>query len=351
MSERENPFTLMYGKTALSVVKRTEVAEGVLSKFLSKDPQILAYLITGIRGSGKTVFMRSLADELSKQGWIVVDLNPQGDLMTSFSQRLYAQGQLQKLFADWSLTVSVPYMSLTVKKGQVITEPDIIAEELLKKAKEKGKRVLVTIDEANATKELRYFANFYQSAIGRGYKLFLLMTGLKENIERITADKGMSFLSRTPKIELGPLDALAIASQYQKEFAVSEERAVELAKITKGYAFAYQVLGYFLYESGGTEVDEALLSKYQEYLWHNGYDILWKDLTPKEKLFCQALAETDGAAKDVMAKAGMKESNFQNYRKRLIDKGFIVSKEYGTLSFALPCFAPFASMMGHLEAE
>ena len=41
-------------------------------------------MITGVRGSGKTVMMTNIASEMRKQSdeWIVVELNPNRDLFT-----------------------------------------------------------------------------------------------------------------------------------------------------------------------------------------------------------------------------------------------------------------------------
>ena len=50
------------------------------------------YMITGVRGSGKTVMMTNIASEIRKRSdeWIIVELNPNRDLLQSLAAKIYA---------------------------------------------------------------------------------------------------------------------------------------------------------------------------------------------------------------------------------------------------------------------
>lgn len=342
---KENPFTLMFGKVASSVVERRETIERIANEFRKPSPQIQAYLITGIRGCGKTVVLRETAKRLSDEGWIVLDLNVQGDLIRSYANELYEAGQKRKLFLDWSLSFTVFNISLSVKKKPMSNDPEVIAKRLTEDAFRNGKRILVTIDEVVATESLRYFANFFQAVMGMGLPLCVLMTGIRSNIHEIASDRTMSFLSRAPKIELGPLSLSDAAIQYAQALDIPLKLAAELAKETVGYAFAYQVLGYYCFELKKATLDEELRETYSRYLWQNGYDVIWKDFTRVEKAFLIALAKASGDSANMMKQANMGQSNFQNYRNRLIDKGIIRSGGRGKLEFLLPTFDEFALFM------
>lgn len=347
---KENPFTLMFGKVSSSIVPRQEMIDGILEEFTKTVPQNPAWLITGIRGCGKTVVLREAARRLEERGWIVIDLNPQGDLLRSFAQGLYEQGRKHKLFLDWTLTFSVPYFTLSIKKQTMSDDPEAIARRLTSGALERGKRIAITIDEVAVTDSLRYFANFFQSIMGAGIPLCLLMTGIRENVEAISSDRSMSFLSRLPKIHLGPLDLGEEALEYAKALNVSLPLATKLARLTKGYAFAYQVLGHFFFEQNKQDIDDALTQTFSTYLWRNGYDVLWRGLTKGDKRFLIALAESPSAdSRDVMARAKMSESNYQNYRRRLLERGLIRGENYGKISFALPAFDGYALFMKSFE--
>ena len=342
----ENPFTLMFGRASSSVVHRRETIARIIEEFSKPQPAILSYLITGLRGSGKTVALREVSKQLKANDWIVLDLNPRGDLMTSYAQQLFEEGRRWKLFLDWSLTLGPSSFSLTIKKKEVTMDPEVVARKLTERIFEEKRRILITIDEASATDSLRYFANFYQSIIGDGFPLCLLMTGIRENIEVLSSDKAMSFLSRSPKIVLEPLDLVDVAMEYARVLNVPPTIAAKMAKLSAGYAFAYQVLGYFFVERGKEDVDEGLIREFSSYLYQNGYDVIWKGLTLAERNLLIAMAEDgSGEATAIMQKAKLSESNYQNLRRRLLNKGILVASSYGKLDFALPAFAGYIELV------
>ena len=68
------------------------------------------------------------------------------------------------------------------------------------------------------------------------------MTGLYENINSLQNEKSLTFLYRAAKIELKPLNLRTIAENYHSKLSVDEETALKMARLTKGYSFAFQVL-------------------------------------------------------------------------------------------------------------
>ena len=339
----KNPFNTTYGMIPSSLVGRNEAYSEIMNAFLNEDAIAKTYIITGIRGSGKTVLLRSIAKEIKgKKDWIVINLNPQGDLVSSLAESLYAEVRKNRLEFAWSIDLSLPYITFKLSKKNEPMSAEKAIPHLLDALKEKGKRVLLLIDEVNQTKSFKIFVNLYQSLIGSDYPLFLLMTGLYENVGALLSDKASSFLSRAPKIILAPLNLLSISRMYQKEFKASAKEADELAKLTKGYAFAYQVIGNLCFERHKAIIDEELLNQIDDYLFENGYNVIWKGMTNGEKKIALALAESlNGETSEVSRKAGMKESNFNNFRLRMIYKGYLASDGYGKLSFVLPRFKEF----------
>ena len=179
----------------------------------------------------------------------------------------------------------------------------------------------------------------------KGYPVFLLMTGIRDNIDQLISDSAMTFLSRTPKIELGPLSMPAIARKYQEILNVDEKMSLDLAKLTSGYAFAFQVLGYILFGKAKISINQELFSEYDDKLAESGYNTFWKELTTNEKQLCIAIANSiDGQVDVIQKKSGMKLSNFNNYRARLIRKEIISASGYGKLTFTLPRFKEYVLM-------
>ena len=52
-----NPYTLTFGKSPEQIIERLSQMNEVISTFRNEPPAQQAYIITGVRGSGKTVFI------------------------------------------------------------------------------------------------------------------------------------------------------------------------------------------------------------------------------------------------------------------------------------------------------
>ena len=337
-----NPFTLMYGMPAPSIISRAEHEATILKSF-TIDNSLRTFYITGIRGCGKTVFLRNVCSTINKiDNWIVLEVNSQGEILESIANKLYSKSIDAKLLDGWSISINLPGVTITKNQQNTISDPEIIIEKLLERLSNKSKNILIAIDEVTNTHEFKKFVNFFQTMIGKGFNFYLLMTGLIENFNLIINDKAMTFLTRAPKIELEPLSQISIALEYQRIFNINKELAVNMAKLTNGYAFAYQVLGYYFYESKAQSLNDDFISQYDTYLWNNGYNKFWNDLTKTEKKFVVALAQSNaGKKEEIISTGGFSKTNFSQYRKRLIEKGLVASIDYDKLEFVLPRFKEF----------
>lgn len=149
---------------------------------------------------------------------------------------------------------------------------------------------------------MRPFAQTFQLLLRSKYSINLLMTGLYQNIYELQNNQSLTFLYRAPKINLEPLSISAVAMKYQDFFNINDEKSLELAILTKGYAYAYQVLGYLLYENKKCEVDRLLLSKYDQYLQEYVYDKIWIELSEKDKVVLLAFANNEKAKVEALIK-------------------------------------------------
>ena len=75
----------------------------------------------------------------------------------------------------------------------------------LESLKKNGKRVLIAIDEVTSTPCMREFVHSFQMFVRQDLPVFLIMTGLYQNIDLLQNEKGLTFLYRAPKITLSPL--------------------------------------------------------------------------------------------------------------------------------------------------
>ena len=203
----------------------------------------------------------------------------------------------------------------------------------------KGKKILIAIDEVDNSKEMKTFVEAYASLVGQRYRLRLLMTGLYRNIASLQNNKSLTFLYRAPKIALGPLSIAGIAANYVELLKISREEATKLAKATKGYAYAYQVLGSLLYESREKVPSPKTWGLFDQIVADYVYDKVFSELSQQTKEFLMAMGSAQPVKiEDVAAKMGKTTKQISPYRDRLIKEGIIESPSHGYVSFALPRF-------------
>ncbi len=334
-----NPFTLTFGKKPTEYIIRNENIDQVLNAFMESPARYQTYLIRGVRGSGKTVLMTAISQKIEQDDdWICVDLNPTQNLIDDFAYRLSdACRNIGDLF-ERGVDISVAGFGIGVGGA---TERDSVskAETILRELKKKGKKILITIDEVENNQVMKQFASQFQIWIRKDFPLFLLMTGLFENIDAIQNSAQLTFLLRSPKITVGPLGLSQIARQYESALSITGDLALNLAKQTKGYAFAFQALGMIYWDSKDDVEEKKLLrdldSLLDEYVYHK----IWNDLSElDQKILMNVPDNCSIKTGELCEKAGITPQVFSKYRERLIGKGLIVSAGHGYVELALPRF-------------
>lgn len=336
-----NPYSITFGMEPEEVIPRPVQKNEILTNFQTETPSVRAYMITGVRGSGKTVLLTDIGNELSKdRQWIVVELNPERDLLTELAASLSNQNSLAEIFRSAKINLSFFGMGLEVKGAAPITDIEIALQRMLASLDKKGKRVLVEIDEVTNTQSVREFAAAFQIFIRKKLPVFLIMTGLYENIYDLKNEKSLTFLYRAPRIELGPLNTGAIVDNYRRVFDIDEEKAKKMAALTKGYSFGFQALGYLTWNNRGDY--QGIIGQYQQYLTDYIYEKIWSELSSTDRRVTYGIAESDdGKILGIRTALNMTTNQFNPYRMRLIRKGVVDGSEHGILKFTLPLFREF----------
>lgn len=336
-----NPFTIIFGRKPEEMIERFPQRHEILENFNSELANQQIYIITGVRGAGKTVLMTSIAETLREQkGWVVVELNPETDLLQGLAGRLSSHPLYQNWFQKAKLNLSYLGFGLEISGEPPITDLETAIMRMLEVLKRHKKRLLITIDEVTNTKQMRVFAAAFQIMVRQNLPVFLLMTGLYENIYELQNEKSLTFLFRAPKIQLAPLEMTAIKLRYQSLFQIDESTAVEMAKLTGGYPFAFQLLGYLTWNKQGHF--REVLTEYQQNLYQYVYQKIWVELSPKDRKVLTAVAESaDHSVMSIKASLQLTANEWSPYRQRLIRKGLVDGQERGFLRLNLPLFDQF----------
>ena len=338
---KNNPYSLVFGREPSRMIARFAQTQDICETFLSERPSQQIYMITGVRGSGKTVMMTEITKRFAKEKtWIVVELNPAKDLLTGLAAKLYNNRALKTAFRTEKINLSFFGIGMEIKKADPVTDIEVALDRMLHVIEKQNKRVLIAIDEVANTQDMRAFASAFQIFVRRDYPLFMLMTGLYENIDDLQNDKILTFLHRAPKMRLSPLNIGSIANDYGKTFSLEADGANRMARYTRGYSYAFQVIGYFTWEHGGDF--EKALPESRQYLEEYVYQKIWSELSAKDKQVLRVAASSGtGAIGEIREELKMQSNEFSPYRDRLIKKGVLNGEERGILRFTLPFFEEF----------
>ena len=187
--------------------------------------------------------------------------------------------------------------------------PEMLLEKILENMKKRGRKLLITIDEVTNNPNVRLFASIFQILLRKDLPLYLLMTGLYDNLRALQNEISLTFLYRAPRITLESLNLGTIADSYQRIFRIEREQAVGMARDTRGYSFAFQVLGYFnwLYRDNPVKVQTF----YRQYLYEYVYDKVWADMSATDRRVLSAMTHVPGGeVKKIRDELNMETNQF-----------------------------------------
>ena len=159
---------------------------------------------------------------------------------------------------------------------------------------------------------------------------------------------------------MGPLDPFDIKYRYQKAFAragkeISNSTLMKMTKLTKGYAYAFQDLGYYVWQHSDTQVTaediDNVLSLFKHDLFRNAYTKIVSELSPTDRQFLLTMAKSKENVveiSEIRQQMGKNTNYISQYRKRLIDSQVIVEAGYGKVAFSLLFMGEFILQMAEL---
>lgn len=351
-----NPFDPGFGTLPDIYLDRDDEVKKVTESMCTRHSPYQTTLVYGMRGTGKTAFLTDVCQEVQGQDKrIVVNLAMGSPILPSLVDSIYvqAEGILKKVLEGLrGVTISAFGISIGVEGQAPSHQYQILLEKMLAVLKKKGIWVIVTIDEVKDTPELREFASIYQLLVREEYCLSLIMAGLPQNVSELQNDDVLTFLLRAGRVTLTPIDLWEIKSSYAKVFSserkISDETLIRITRMTQGYAYAFQLLGYYLWEQPEHEISdqvvENVIPSYKTDLYRNAYVKIFHSLTGVEQQFVNAMAEEDGpevAFGDIVKRMDKTKNYVSTYRLKLLDTQIIDSPKHGYLKFTLPYFKDF----------
>lgn len=378
-----NPFNPGAGRKPPYLAGRNDIARSIKSdmqRVYDSAEGTRPVIVSGLRGMGKTVFLREIADHARNQDWIVIwaEASKNESLAKKLSRAMYLELRKIKNSAkplgavfNHALAVLKSFQLKIDPSGSYIIGVDIepakgyadsgdlsldlgdLLQAIGDAAREAGTAALVCIDELQEAPENDLAAlNVALHAIGQGSSpvpVYFAGAGLP-TLPAILAD-ATSYAERM--YQFHSLDLLtdeAVRDAYVEPTAKSaihwEEAALSDAiEATHGYPYFIQQCGFCICEqvsppctiSEREAHDGIQLAK--EELDRGLYRSRWDRATPKGKQMMAAMTLDSGPSQlSVVAKrmGKGKASDLSVLRDRLIADGLIYAPERGYVAFTAP---------------
>ena len=85
-----NPFAINFGMIPNERIERKILIDEIVNEFTADTMQTPCYMLTGVRGTGKTVTLTEIEKEIAKEEhWIIIRLNSSRDMLSSLVSKLY----------------------------------------------------------------------------------------------------------------------------------------------------------------------------------------------------------------------------------------------------------------------
>lgn len=344
MKNNRNPYALSFGRVPTSYINRDIIIDKVVGSFTSEFVDSQCYKLTGVSGSGKTVTLTTIVKTLKDDDeWVVVDLSSSTNIVKDMISILSDKYSFVSDYIETELNLSLFGIGVNVSK-KPIQSIYVAVEKILEYFQKKNKRLLITIDEISKSEDMISFIKLFQQMIRNDLPIYFLAAGLNGKIEELENTEGLTFFLRASKINMSPLNYTLIRSDYQKKLGVSMDVAEELAFMTRGYAFAYQALGKYMWESDTKNISQDVLEKFDAALAEGTYNIIWRELSENEKMYISFICKKEMMdVSELLELTKKKNSEWTRIRKRLIDKEVITTPGRGIVKMTLPRFDIYIS--------
>ena len=353
----KNPFLPTFGTSPPLLAGRDrEVAR--LARAFAEGPQHpdFTLLITGPRGSGKTVLLNEAEDTALALGWRVISVsasvsNLPSKIRAAALEHLYemdADKPARRISSVQALGFGVSWEGSPGRRSEIQVDLRGALTALTERLAPTRTGLLLTVDELQglhptAAREVAVAVQH----ITRRELLPMAFVGaaLPEIEATVLSDRGMTFFQRCARILLRPLEPseteLALHRPISDAGAAIEEQALQImVRASRGHPFTIQLLGYHGWnaafeEKPGTRIGlEDAREAIHEAEWAELEQIvkpIWAGLSEMDRSFLVAMAVNEGPSSigNIAERMGRSSNYAQHYRRRLIKAGLIAAAGRG----------------------
>ena len=278
-----NPFKPTAGKMPPILIGRESVIDAFdrgLANGAGAPERLM--LITGQRGSGKTVLLTELGRMAKKDGWDVISETASGGMVQRIVESLRGTSpRVTRASIGPSASLGGTFLSLgsveLSRPEAPLTIRAAIEDRLARLPK--GKGVLITIDEVQSASrdDLVAISTAVQHVIRdedmtdlpdtQKHGIALAFAGLPIAIDNLVNDDVLTFLRRCVRYDLGEVRIPDVKNAYISTVndsgkMISEKDAQTAAEASSGFPFMIQLVGYYMWQSADVNGSDAITAEH-----------------------------------------------------------------------------------------
>lgn len=372
-----NPFKPTAGKMPPILIGRQSIIDDFtdgLANGAGAPGRLM--LITGQRGYGKTVMLTEFRRIAQREGWIsYADTASEGlcgRLVEALEpQNVHLDGASISPSIDIAgiASVSLGEAKISASEQGPLTLRKAIEEKLESRKIKKGKGILITIDETQASSrdEIVAIGTAIQHVIADQDLLdipddekkgvALVFAGLPELVDGIINDRVLTFLRRALRRELREVPIPDVRNAFVESVResgkdISLDLASEAARISDGYPYMIQLVGYYMWQAAQRDSRKTITSEdveiaREDALFAFGNAVCapaLNGLNASELEFIKALAKCHQApakTAELLKISGRSRSWISKHRERLTRKRIVRTPSRGEVEFAIPHMAEY----------
>ncbi|RAX47000.1 ATP-binding protein [Arthrobacter sp. AQ5-06] len=387
-----NPFRPGAGRVPPELAGRSAVLAdfmGMLEGVAADGEGARPWIISGLRGVGKTVLLNQCARNAVDAGWIVVKLEASGSqpLAVQLAKEIYvalrkaatASEKVKRSFREafavfrsfqlkvdpagtYGFGFDIQAAAGKADSGQLSTDLAEMLESLGLAARAAGTGVLLAVDELQeAPKKDLEALNVALHQLGqdpRPAPLMFLGTGLPSLpsvLAKASTYAERMYLYRTVGLlsDEDTKDALVTPSQRER-VTWSENALVVVLKASGGYPYFVQACGKHIWDVAASrtiDADDARIGigRARDEVDAGLYNSRWERATTAQQEFMAAMAQDNDApslVSDIATRLGRVQTAVSAARQSLIHTGLIYAPRRGYLAFTVPGMADYISRFG-----
>lgn len=325
-------------------------------------------LITGARGTGKTVMLTVLGDKARAHKWDVIEETASDGLCERLVSELCSKDSLiDKLTFAPSITIAGASVSLGEAELSPKRMPETLRKAMSARLDALEKRdagLMISIDETQAASraDLIAIATAIQHQIREKRNVSIVFAGLPQMISDLFDDEVITFLrrARTNVLANVPIDEVkeSFAQTFEDSGMSLDISLVKKAAVaTAGYPYMIQLVGYYIWDAADAR-ESTVISKedVDEGIREARVDLdnavcvpELHGLSKNDRAYLEAMAVSDGPSgtSEVAKRMGRSAKYAATYRKRLLDAYVIRQTDRGEVDFAVPFLREY--LRGHMQ--